>query len=108
MAKLITRTFISTEATLTGITMNDGTPTIATETIVINATFENNKVVQKWVDKHYDGKLIHPYVATVRNIEELRGITPESFYANSIKLDPVTRKPIDTTEDYEVEDDTDK
>lgn len=103
MAKLITRTFISTEATLTGITMVDGIPTIKNEKYVINDTLTTNVSIQKYVDKHYKGDLIHPYVAAFKAIEELRGITPEVFYANSIKLDPVTRKPIDTTEDFEVE-----
>ena len=103
MAKLITRTFISTEATLTGIRVVDGTPTIAVEKLVINNSFESQYGIQKYVDKHYKGEINHPYVSEFKPIEELRGITPETFYANSIKLDPVTRKPIDTTEDFEVE-----
>lgn len=103
MAKLITRTFISTEATLDGIMITENGRIIETEKLVINATFNTIKECQKWVDKHYNGKLVHPYVSAIGTIEELRGITPEEFYTNSIKLDPVTRKPIDTTEDFEIE-----
>lgn len=104
MAKLITRTFISTKATLDGIKMTKDGRTIETEELIINATFASIKDAQKWVDKHYNGTLIHPYVSALENVEELRGITPEKFYSNSIKLDPVTRKPIDTNEDFEIED----
>ena len=103
MAKLITRTFISTEATLDGIMLTENGRTIETEKYIINATFASIKECQKYIDKHYNGKLVHPYVSAIGNIEELRGITPDAFYANSIKLDPVTRKPIDATEDVEIE-----
>ena len=103
MAKLITRTFISTEATLMGVVIKDMKPEVAMETVIINAQFDNIKAAQKWVDKNYKGEIAHPCVAAIKNVEELRGITPEAFYSNSIMLDPVTRKPINTTEDFEVE-----
>lgn len=105
MAKLITRTFIGTEAQLQGISIDaEGKPTIDTDKYHINGEVSKTEA-QKIVDKKYLGKLIHPFVTAISKVEELRGITPEAFYSMSILLDSDTRKPINTpnTEDIEIE-----
>lgn len=105
MAKLITRTFIGTDVDLQGVTC-DAQNNLTIDADVYHISGELTKAeAQKIVDKNYHGKLIHPFVTKVRKVEELRGITPEAFYSNSILLDPVTRKPINApnTEDIEIE-----
>lgn len=97
MSKLITRTFENTVCTLMGVSIDkDGTPVILTETYTITDKVDK-ATAQKFVDKYYTGKIEHPAVRTIAVVSELVGVRPEWFYANGIKLDPETRKPIDTT-----------
>ena len=102
MKKLITRTFEATRCNLIGVAMKDGKPEMVTDTFTITEKVDA-KTAQKIVDKQYKGIINHPYVQNIENISELIGINPDVFYANGIKLDTVTRKPIDGNNDEEVE-----
>ena len=96
MKKLITRTFEATRCNLIGVAMKDGKPEMVTDVFTITEKVDA-KTAQKIVDKCYDGIINHPYVQNIETISELIGVRPEDFYANGIKLDPITRKPIDST-----------
>lgn len=96
MKKLITRTFEATKCNLIGVTMMDGKPVMVEDTYTITEKVDA-KMAQKIVDKCYNGIINHPYVQSIETVSELIGVRPEDFYANGIKLDAVTRKPIDTT-----------
>lgn len=103
MSKMVTRTFENTVCTLMGITIENNEPKIVFETYTITDKVDK-KQAQKFVDKYYTGKIEHPAVKEITIVSELIGVTPQKFYAMGIKLDPVTRKPLNAEDgDEEIE-----
>ena len=92
MSKLITRTF--EESNVTVMCVDTETAEVSNETFHFAYAMDNEKAL-KVCKKLYESATTK-IVAVVDNevTETLRGMTEETFLANSIVLDPVTRKPI--------------
>lgn len=94
MAKLITRTFIETNARVKVVDID----TDEILTIVVGVPVSKNTVekAEKYLSKsNVYGQYKCVSVLEIETEEILRGITESDFLANSVILDKETRKPID-------------
>lgn len=93
MAKMVTRTYegMNVEIMVFDIEKNGvDTMTIFTQKLTDEAKLE--KAVRKALENNPVLKFIK--VNKVTNVSELRGMEDSVFYANSVPLNPETRKPI--------------
>lgn len=83
--KLITRTFVITQATV--MTLNIETAEPSTETYEMLGIYKTDEELLKAVKELYDTDKNKAVAVTAKTeIEELRGITESAFLANSLVL----------------------
>ena len=93
----ITRTVVGTKATV--IAVNTVTLSAEKKYLTIAGTFDSNEKLLKALKKLYDNdNEIISAVLTTEKFEELYGLDEAIFMQYAVKLDPKTRKPIDTAE----------
>ena len=93
----ITRTVVGTKATV--IVVNAMTLSAEKKVLTIAGTFDSNEKLLKALKKLYDNdNEIISAVLSAEKFEELYGLDESIFMQYAVKLDPKTRKPIDTAE----------
>ena len=93
----ITRTVVGTKATV--IAVNTTTLSAEKKDLTIAGTFDSNEKLLKALKKLFDNdNEIISAVLSAEKFEELYGLDESIFMQYAVKLDPKTRKPIDTAE----------
>ena len=93
----ITRTVVGTKATV--IAVNTVTLSAEKKYLTIAGTFDSNEKLLKALKNLFDNdNEIISAVLTTEKFEELYGLDEAIFMQYAVKLDPKTRKPIDTAE----------
>lgn len=87
---MITRTVKS--VIVTAYTMDLETMTVKAHTVNLPATVRTKSAQEAYIRKAIEGDVCRWMVTG--ETEELWGIEEDAFFANAIKLDPETRKPI--------------
>lgn len=83
--KLITRTFVITQATVMALNIETAEP--STETYEMPGLYKTDEALLKAVKELYDTDTEKVVTITTKTeIEELRGITESAFLANSLVL----------------------
>ena len=98
----ITRTIVGTKATV--LTVDANTMTATKQEYIISGVFESNDKLLKSLKKMYeDGVRVLSMVLSAEKIEELYGLDEEIFMQYAVKLDPKTRKPIESQVETQTE-----
>lgn len=93
----ITRTVVGTKSTV--IAVNATTLSAEKKDLTIVGTFDNNEKLLKALKKLYDNdNEIISAVLSAEKFEELYGLDEAIFMQYAVKLDPKTRKPIETAD----------
>lgn len=90
---MITRTLISTKATVLCLNVETAEPT--NETFELARTFKDNDKLMKALKEKYESdttKLVH--IVDTAEVEKLYGMSETDFMLNAVELDPNTRKPL--------------
>ena len=90
---MITRTLISTKATVMCLNVETAEPT--TEVFELARTYKDNDKLMKSLKAQYeteDTKLVH--IVDVTEVEKLYGMSETDFMLHAVELDPTTRKPL--------------
>ena len=91
----ITRTVVGTKATV--IAVNTMTLSAEKKNLTISGTFDSNEKLLKALKKLYDNdNEIISAVLSADKFEELYGLDEAIFMQYAVKLDPKTRKPIES------------
>lgn len=102
MASMVTRTIISTKATVIFLNPEDNT----TKEVVVTlaGTFKKDTAVLNKMKKLYkDAKEQPIFVKYYVEVETLYGMTEDVFIANAVELDPTTRKPLNAEAEAKTE-----
>lgn len=95
MASMVTRTIISTKAKV--IFLNPEDNTTKEVEVTLAGTFKKDSAVLNKLKKLYQDAKEQPiFVKSYEEVETLYGMTEDVFLANSVELDPTTRKPLNT------------
>lgn len=89
----VTRTIKATKATFMGLNVSTGES--FTKTVIIAKIFKDDAKLLKALKESNDTdemKVVH--VVSQSIVEELRGVPEDKFIRESVRLDPVTRKPL--------------
>lgn len=90
---MITRTIMSTKATVLCLNVETAEPT--NETFDLARTYKDNDKLMKALKAQYETentKLVH--IVDVQEVEKLYGMSETDFMLNAVELDPTTRKPL--------------
>lgn len=100
--KWVSRTIIGTEVTF--LCVNTKEQKVVEETITFGGEFKDDKAIMKAAAKAdaFKGDIKPATIKSSRKVEKLYAITEETFLANAVECDPITRKPLGATDDDEV------
>lgn len=91
---MVTRTVVGTQATVKVV--NTSTEVITREEVLLNKTYEDtqDKKLINAIKKSLPDDVVIIKVESLVPMNKLYGVETSKFMENAIKLDPVTRKPI--------------
>lgn len=102
---MVTRTIVTTKVTALCMEIKKCEP--CNITVVLPRTFKTDEKLLKAVREQVDNddvKVVH--IVDKQEVETLYGMSEQDFIKGAVKLDPNTRKAVETSEGEDVEDDT--
>ena len=90
MAKMVTRTVISTEAK--AMVANLEAKTLEEKTLRIAGKFDDNDKLLRAIKKHVEPNVVS--IVKAKSVETLYGVDENEFMKMAVELDAETRKPM--------------